>query len=78
MTECERLIKDGFLPKEFFKEETRNDFLVDNKRKKIWAIELDMLMKLLDVCRKHNIKIFLASYSFIYRKRGFFNNDLKT
>jgi len=65
MTECERLIKDGFLPKEFFKEETRNDFLVDNKRKKIWAIELDMLMKLLDVCRKHNIKIFLGGGSLL-------------
>ena len=41
MTECERIIKEGILPKSFFDEEVRCDFLVTEKRKKIWAIEID-------------------------------------
>lgn len=65
MTECERLITSGFLPEEFFKEEIRDDFKVDTNRKKIWAVELDMLMKLLDVCRRHDIKIFLGGGSLL-------------
>lgn len=55
MTECERLIQEGFLPKSFFKEEVRCDFLVTEERKKIWAIELDLLNKLDVVCKRLNL-----------------------
>ena len=34
MTECERIMKEGLLPKSFFEEEIRNDFLVTVERKK--------------------------------------------
>ena len=46
MTECERIIKDGILPDSFFKEEEICGFLVTEKRKKIWAIELDILREI--------------------------------
>ncbi|MDE7248566.1 MAG: LicD family protein, partial [Lachnospiraceae bacterium] len=42
----------------FFKEEIRSDFLVDEKRKKIWAVELQILEKIDEVCRKHHITYY--------------------
>lgn len=42
----------------FFKEEIRSDFLVDEKRKKIWAVELRILEKIDEVCQKHNITYY--------------------
>lgn len=58
MTECERIIEQGILPKSFFEEEMRCDFLVTEKRKKIWAIQIDLLLKLLEVCKKYNLKVW--------------------
>lgn len=43
----------------FFKEEIRCDFLVTEKRKKIWAVELRLLEKLDEVCKKHQIRYFV-------------------
>ena len=34
MTECERIIKEGILPKSFFEEEVRCDFHITEERKK--------------------------------------------
>ena len=59
MTEAERLIQDGLFSDDYFKEETRNDFKISSKTKKIWAIELEMLLTLDKVCRKHHLKYFL-------------------
>lgn len=42
----------------FFKEEIRSDFLVDEKRKKIWAVELQILEKIDKICKKHNLTYF--------------------
>ncbi len=42
-------------------EEVRCDFLVDTKRKKIWAVELDILEKLMAVCDKHGLKCYAVS-----------------
>lgn len=44
-------IPDGFL-----KAETRCGYAISEKQKKIWAVELDLLSRLLQVCEKHNIK----------------------
>lgn len=60
MTEIERIKSSGILNPEFYKEEYRNDFLVDTKRKKIWAIGIDLLLKLDEVCKKHNLRYWLA------------------
>lgn len=43
---------DGFLD-----EEVRCGYTVCEKQKKFWAVELDLLNKLLNVCKKHNIEI---------------------
>lgn len=55
MTECERIIEQGILPEAFFNEEEQCGFLVTEKRKKIWAIELDIYLELAKVCKKHNL-----------------------
>ncbi len=42
----------------YFEDEYRDDFLVTNERKKIWAVQLDLLSELLRVCKKNDIKVF--------------------
>ena len=59
MTECERIIRDGILPESFFKEEIICGFKVAGERKKLFAVLLDILLKIDSVCKKHNIKYFL-------------------
>lgn len=58
MTECERIIRSGGVSKSFLEPETICDFYVDENRKKVWAIEIDLYTKLLKVCKKHNIQLF--------------------
>lgn len=60
MTECERIIKEGVLSESFFLPETICDFYVDERRKKIWAIVLDILIQFDSICRRHNLKYFMA------------------
>lgn len=73
MTECERLIAEGIFSPDFFKEEVRNDFLVNETRKKIWAIVLDLLLKFDTVCKKHELKYCLIGGSLLgaIRHKGF-------
>ena len=73
MTETQRIIKQGILPESFFVEEIRNDFLVTERRKKLWAILLDLLLKLDSVCKKHSLKYSLAFGSILgaVRHHGF-------
>lgn len=73
MNETERILKDGILPETFFKEEVICDFKVDVKRKKLWAVSLDLLFKFDEVCRKHHLKYTLAYGSLlgIIRHHGF-------
>ena len=44
----------------FYKEEIRSDFLVTEERKKIWAVELELLEKFDEVCRKHHLTYYAA------------------
>ena len=60
MTECERIIKDGILPESFFEEESICDFPVTQERKKIWAINIDLLCRFDSVCRKHHLHYSIA------------------
>ena len=39
----------------FLKKEIRSDFLVDEKRKKVWAVELEMLERFDQVCKMHGL-----------------------
>ena len=73
MTECERFIKEGKFSPDFFKEEVRDEFLVDENRKKVWAVCIDMLMQLDAVCKKHGLRYFLLFGSLLgaVRHKGF-------
>lgn len=73
MTEVERIVKEGVLPNSFFKPETICDFYVDENRKKIWAILIDLLAQFDKVCRKHGLKYYMAFGSLIgiIRHNGF-------
>ncbi len=46
------------IPNDFFNEEERNGFKVSQKRKEVWAIEIDLYLKLLSVCKKHNLMLY--------------------
>ncbi|MGN1433985.1 MAG: phosphorylcholine transferase LicD [Ruminococcus sp.] len=73
MTECERIIKNGILTKDYFKSETKCDFFVDEQRKKVWAIEIDLLLKFDSICKKHNLTYYLMFGSLLgaIRHHGF-------
>lgn len=51
-------MKNEYYTEDFLKEEIRCDYKVTTKQKKIWAVELDLLSKLLDVCNRNNIKVY--------------------
>ena len=61
------------LEENFYKEEIRCDYLVSEKMKKIWAVQLDLLNKLLEVCQKHDIKVFAFAGTLLgaVRHKGF-------
>lgn len=46
------------LPDGFLNEETRCDYTISSKMKEVWAVELDLLCKLQEICKKHNIEYF--------------------
>jgi lipopolysaccharide cholinephosphotransferase len=56
-----------------YRRETRNGFVVTEQRKKIWAVELDILQRLLELCQKHNLRCWLDSGSLLgaIRHHGF-------
>ncbi len=61
------------IPDDFLEEEIRCDYLVDSEMKKVWAVELDLLDQLLNVCKKHDIKIFASGGTLLgtVRHEGF-------
>ena len=58
MTECERIIEQGIIPDRFLRKEERCGFLVTEKWKKIWAIEIDLYLEFARVCKKHGLKFW--------------------
>lgn len=61
------------VPEDFYNEEIRNDYLITTQMKQVWAVELDLLNQLLEVCKKHNIKIFASGGTMLgaVRHKGF-------
>lgn len=58
---------------DFFKEEIRCGHLVTEKMKRVWACQIDMLNKLLDVCKKYDLKCWADSGTLLgaVRHKGF-------
>ena len=73
MTEPERIVASGIVPPSFLQEETVCEFFVDSTRKKIWAIELDILIEFDRICKKHGLKYFLMCGTLLgaIRHKGF-------
>ncbi len=46
------------VPDSFLLEETRNDYTISTEMKKVWAVQLDLLQVLFDVCNKHGLRIY--------------------
>ena len=68
MKEIERLIEKGVITNDYLKEEVICDFLVDIKRKKMWAIMLDMLSEFISICKKRS---FSTAMRAMYLIAGF-------
>lgn len=68
------------IPDDFYQEEIRSGYKVTAETKKIWAVELDLLNELLNVCKKHNIQIYSSSGTMLgaVRHHGFipWDNDV--
>ena len=73
MTEIERIIEQRILPKSYFQEETKCGFVVTEARKKIWAIEIDLYLKLLKVCDKYGLRYWAEGGTLLgaVRHKGF-------
>ena len=74
MKETERLLRENAsLRSSFLHEEKICDFFVDETRKKIWLVELDLLLKIDQICKKHGLRYFLFFGSLLgaVRHHGF-------
>ncbi len=60
-------------PEEFFREEIRGNYKVSARMKKVWAVELDLLHKLLEVCQKYDLKCYADAGTLLgaVRHKGF-------
>ena len=48
------------LPDGFLDEEVRCGYTVTSKMKEVWAVELDITAKIIEVCEKYNIPLELS------------------
>jgi lipopolysaccharide cholinephosphotransferase len=61
------------IPDSFLEEETICDHLVTKQVKEVWAVEIDLLMELIRVCKKYQLR-FIADYGTLLgtiRHKGF-------
>ena len=61
------------IPDEYFTEEEKNGFKISSKRKKVWAVELDLINEFDRVCKKHGIRYFMHGGTLLgaVRHQGF-------
>lgn len=61
------------IPDDFYREEERCDYVINDKMKKVWAVQLDLLDQLKKICAKHNLTYYADSGTLIgaVRHRGF-------
>ena len=60
MTECERLVKEEVIPVDFLNEEVREDYRVSSEMKKVWAIQLDLLITLVNFCQDNGLRVWVC------------------
>lgn len=61
------------IPNDFYNEEVKNGFKVSNKRKRIWAVELDLINEFDKVCKKYGIRYYIHGGTLLgaVRHKGF-------
>lgn len=59
MSEVNRILGKGIFQENFLNGEIISDFYVDEKRKALWLISLDLLSEFDRVCRKHKLRYVL-------------------
>lgn len=60
-------------PKEFFQDEYRCDFLVPEMMKRAWATQIEVLLVIDEICKKHGLRYFADSGTLLgaVRHKGF-------
>ena len=73
MTETERILNKGIIDEKFLIAEENLGFWVTEKRKRLFAVLLDMLVVFDSICRKHQLTYFLCGGSLLgaIRHNGF-------
>ena len=73
MSEINRILSKGIFKESFLAPEIICDFYVDENRKKLWLVSLDLLSELDRVCRKYELRYFLFFGSLLgaIRHKGF-------
>lgn len=73
MKEYDRIIAEGRLPISFLEPQTICDHYVGEEQKRIWAVELDLLLEFDRVCKKHGLKYFAFGGTILgaVRHKGF-------
>lgn len=46
------------VPDNFLQEEVKCGFTISTEMKKLWAVQLDLLQELFDVCKRHNLRLY--------------------
>lgn len=61
------------LPDSFLKEEERCGYRIPLSMKRVWAVQLDILNRVLAICKKHDLKIWMAGGSLLgtIRHKGY-------
>lgn len=72
MTECERLVLNGSLPADFLRPEMR-ECAVSAEMKKLWALQIDLLGKVEEICKKYHLTYYAIGGTAIgaIRHKGF-------
>lgn len=69
-------------PEHFFEEEKREGFTVPSMMKRAWAAQMEVLVIIADICKKHNIPFFADSGTLLgaVRHKGFipWDDDIDT
>ena len=58
-------------PEDFLKDEIISDYQVSSQMKEIWAIELDLLERIDEICSEHNIRYYASGGTSVPRPRTF-------
>ena len=61
------------IPEKFYEQEVRCGYTISTEMKKIWAVELDLLAKFIDVCSRHELSYFVDGGTLLgaVRHKGF-------